>query len=215
MGATDTLDALLAHETDAITHAGWWRRVAGMSVGSTLVLAGTLAAVLWLRPAVVPLVQLVHVDEQGAARLVGTPTPMADYTPADWQWITMLRSYVLYLRWRGLDEGQVHLAWDWLKAHTCGMAADQLKRYYDLEQPFEHLGVKKREVRNITVTQGDMAGLYTVLWTEVLTDGVAVPVTTTQSVSFGVARRPVTKELAQAQRNPFGLCVRQWGGLQL
>ena len=159
-------------------------------------------------------VKLVHVTSDGVAEDRGT-VAMAQYTPADWQWISMLRQWVLDLRWQGLDLLQTQHAWERLKWHTCGEAVEQVQRYFALMEPFDHIGARKREVRDIIVTKGDMEGLWTVLWQEVLVQGAQQAETTRQSVSFSVARRKVTKEMERAQVNGFGLCVKKVGGLAL
>jgi type IV secretory pathway TrbF-like protein len=209
----DTLDVLLSQNTEQIQNARYWQWVALGAVGLALACAGLAYIGWWTRPAVVPMVQHVYVDEQGTATSVGSPIPMAEYTPADWQWVQMLREWVLRLRWRGLDERQMALAWEWLRWHTCGQAVEHLNRYHTVDKPFELIGVKKREVTTINVAKGDLPQVYTVIWTEVLTNGPQAPVTSTQSVSFAVARREVEK--AGRQINPFGLCVRAFGGLNL
>jgi type IV secretory pathway TrbF-like protein len=165
-----------------------------------------------VRPEVVPLVKLVHVDSAGVARDVRS-VAMAQYTPAEWQWVGMVREWVLMLRWKGLDVRHTQLAWDWLKWHSCGEAVEQLQRYFDVDEPFEHIGIRKREVLDVHVTKGDIEGLWTVLWKEVYVNGAQPPVTTQQSVSFAVARRTVTKDMEQV--NGFGLCVKKFGGLTL
>jgi len=207
------LDRLIGQRDVRAQELRWWRRGA---LGA-LAVAGLCAGLAYLgwyaRPEVVPLVQHVFVDAQGTAVSVGPPIPMAQYTPQDWQWIQMVREYVVRLRWRGLDEGQLIQAWQWLELHTCGQAEEQLRRYKDVEKPFEKIGLKRREISNVNVTKGDMPLMYTVLWTEIYTAGVQLPVTTTQSVTFGVARRAV--EPAQRAVNGFGLCVRVIGGLTL
>lgn len=208
----DALDTLLAQDTERLQDLAWWRRLAIGATGTALLCASLAVAGWWLRPEVVPLVKLVHVDQEGVAREVRT-VPMAQYTPADWQWVGMLRDWVLDLRWKGLDIRQTHLAWDRLKWHACGEAVEQLQRYFDVEEPFEHVGVRKREVLDVNVTKGDIDGLWTVLWREVYVDGAKPATHTQQSVSFAVARRTVTKEMEQA--NGFGLCVKKFGGLKL
>ena len=106
-------------------------------------------------------------------------------------------------------------SWDWLKAHTCGEAVDQLSRYFSEDEPFEHPGSRKREVRNLMVTKGDIPGLWTVLWEEIYVHGTQPPERKQQSVSFAVGRRKVTKEMVRDQSNLFGLCVKKLGGLNL
>lgn len=208
----DTLDEVLGQDMEQATNYTWWRAIAIGGMG-TAMLCGTLAVVGWImRPDVQAFVQLVHVTSDGQVEDRGT-VAMAHYTPADWQWIGMLRQWVLALRWRGLDVRHAHLAWDWLKWHSCGEAVEQLQRYFTVEEPFEHIGVRKREVLNIMVTKGDIDGLWTVLWKEVAVHGAQPPVERQQSVSFAVARRKVTAEMHQ--QNGFGLCVKKFGGLQL
>lgn len=209
----NTLDKLLEQDTDQLDTAVWWRRVAVGAIGSTLLCASLAVNGFFFRPDVVPLVQFVHVDADGVARMVGKPIPMSQYTPADWQWVGMLREFVLKLRWRGLDLRQTQLAWEWLRWYSCGEAVGQLQRYFDLEEPYDYIGTRTREILDINVTKGDVAGLWTVLWKEVYTNGSQPSVTTIQSVSFGVARRSVTKEMEQG--NGFGLCVKNIGGLAL
>jgi type IV secretory pathway TrbF-like protein len=208
----DTLDALLDQDTDRLADVAWWRRLAIGATASTL-LCASLAVMGWgLRPDVVPLVKIVQVDPEGVARAVRT-VPMAQYTPADWQWVGMLRQFVLALRWRGLDVRQTHLAWEWLTWHSCGEAVEQLQRYFAVDEPFDHVGTRKREILDVNVTKGDIDGLWTVLWKEIYVQGARPPVTTLQSVSFAVARRTVKQEMEQI--NGFGLCVKKFGGLKL
>ena len=121
----DTLDRLLAQDTEQVRQGAWWQWLA-LGAMATALLCATVAVIGWVsRPDVHALVKLVHVTSDGVAEDRGT-VAMAQYTPADWQWIGMLRQWVLALRWRGLDVRQTHLSWDWLKAHTCGEAVDQL-----------------------------------------------------------------------------------------
>ena len=208
----DTLDQLLAQDTEQVTTRAWWQWLA-IGAMATAFLCAAVAVIGWgFRPEVHTVVTLVHVTEDGIPQDRGT-VAMAQYTPADWQWITMLRQWVLDLRWRGLDVRQTHLAWERLKWHSCGEAIEQLQRYFAADEPFEHIGIRKREVLNIMVTKGDIDGLWTVLWKEVYVQGAQPPVETQQSVSFAVARRKVTKEMGQI--NGFGLCVKKIGGLTL
>ena len=208
----DTLDQLLAQDVDHVATGAWWQWLA-LGAMATAVLCATLAVMGWvMRPDVQTVVKLIHVTSDGVAEDRGT-VALSEYTPADGQWIGLLRQWVLALRWRGLDVRQSHLAWDWLRWHSCGEAVEQLQRYYHVEEPFEHMGMRKREILNITVTKGDIDGLWTVLWKEMYVHGAQLPVETQQSVSFAVARRKVTKEIAQA--NGFGLCVKKFGGLNL
>jgi type IV secretory pathway TrbF-like protein len=210
--ADDTLDKLLAQDTERLNDLTWWQRVACGAIALAILCASLTVIGWWLRPEVVPLVKLVQVDQEGVAREVRT-VPMAQYTPADWQWVGLLREWVLKLRWRGLDVRQTHLAWEWLRWHACGEAVEQLQRYFDVEEPFAHTGTRKREILDVNVTKGDIDGLWTVLWKEIYVQGAQPPVTTLQSVSFAVARRHVTKEMGQL--NGFGLCVKKFGGLKL
>jgi type IV secretory pathway TrbF-like protein len=208
----DALDAVLAQNMEKLK---WLQWVQWMAAGSTAVALVCALLAVWgwfFRPEVVPLVKLVHVDQEGVAREVRT-IAMADYTPADWQWVGMLRQWVLDLRWRGLDVRGTHFAWERLRATSCGEAVEQLKRYQTLDEPFKHIGVRTRDVLNINVTKGDIDGLWTVLWDEVSVDGARPKVETHQSVSFAVARRPVTA--AMEQINGYGLCVKKFGGLKL
>ena len=179
----DTLDRLLAQDTEQVRQGAWWQWLA-LGAMATALLCATVAVLGWVsRPDVHALVKLVHVTPDGVAEDRGT-VAMAQYTPADWQWIGMLRQWVLALRWRGLDVRQTHLSWAWLKAHTCGEAVDQLSRYFSEDEPFEHLGSRKREVRNLMVTKGDIPGLWTVLWEEIYVHGSHPPERKQQSVSF-------------------------------
>ena len=59
-----------------------------------------------------------------------------------------------------------------------------LSRYFSEDEPFEHIGSRKREVRNLMVTKGDIPGLWTVLWEEVYVHGSHPPERRQQSVSF-------------------------------
>lgn len=207
----DVLDSILAVDTDQAADKRRWVIVALSAIAAT-VLCITITIIREVsRADVHVVVKMVHVTEDGKVEDRGT-VAMADYTPADWQWISMLRQWVLMLRWRGLDVRQAHLAWEWLKWHSCGEAIEQLQRYYAIEEPFEHIGVRKREVLNIVVTKGDIDGLWTVLWQEVYVDGAQPAKHERQSVSFAVARRKVTRAMEQV--NGFGLCVRKLGGLQ-
>ena len=206
----DVLDRILAIDTEQAADARWWRIVALAAIAATILCATVLIIREVRRGEVQSFVKLVHVTDDGKVEDRGT-VAMADYTPADWQWISMLRQWVLMLRWRGLDVRQAHLAWEWLKWHSCGEAVAQLQRYYAIEEPFEHIGVRKREVLNIVVTKGDIDGLWTVLWQEVYVDGAQPAKHERQSVSFAVARKKVTREMQDA--NGFGLCVRKLGGL--
>ena len=207
----DVLDSILAVDTDQAADKRRWVIVALSAIAATI-LCITITIIREVsRADVHVVVKLVHVTEDGKVEDRGT-VAMADYTPADWQWIGMLRQWVLMLRWRGLDVRQAHLAWEWLKWHSCGEAIEQLQRYYAIEEPFEHIGVRKREVLNIVVTKGDIDGLWTVLWQEVYVDGAQPAKHERQSVSFAVARRKVTRAMEQV--NGFGLCVRKLGGLQ-
>jgi len=214
MDDQDVLDHFYRGEMAQVTDARWWKWLA-LGALATALLCGTLAVIGWvLRPDVQTVVKLVHVTEAGVAEDRGT-VAMAQYTPAEWQWIALLRQWVLALRWQGLDVRQTQLAWEWLKWHTCGEAVEALQRYYTVMEPFEHVGTRKREVLNIMVTKGDIDGLWTVLWKEITVQGSQQAVESQQSVSFAVARRTVTKEMARSQINPFGLCVKQVGGLTL
>ena len=207
----DTLDRILAQDVEQVTTDTWWQWLALGALATALLCAVVAGVVIVSRPEIQTVVKLVHVTSDGGAEDRGT-VALAQYTPADWQWIAMLRQWVLDLRWRGLDVRQSHLAWERLKWHSCGEAIDQLQRYYAVDEPFEHIGVRKREILNIVVTKGDIDGLWTVLWKEVYVQGAQPPVETQQSVSFAVARRKVTKEMGQI--NGFGLCVKKLGGLQ-
>ena len=206
----DVLDSILAVDTDQAADKRRWVIVALSAIAATI-LCITLTIIREVsRADVHVIVKLVHMTDDGTVEDRGT-VAMADYTPADWQWIGMLRQWVLMLRWRGLDVRQAHLAWEWLKWHSCGEAVAQLQRYYAIEEPFQDIGVRKREVLNIVVTKGDIDGLWTVLWQEVYVDGAQPAKHERQSVSFAVARKKVTREMEQA--NGFGLCVKKLGGL--
>jgi type IV secretory pathway TrbF-like protein len=210
--AEATLDTILEQDTAQEKRAWNWQLIAFGTMLTTLASMG-LAYVGWLtRPEVMPFVQLVQVDDQGKAQMIGDPLRVDVYRPQEAEWSRMLGEWVLRFRWRGVDKPQAQQAWTWLEMYSCGAAREQLQKYIEVEKPMEQLGVRKRQLTLKNIFKSDMPHAWTVLWEEMEITGPQAPVTTVNSGTFTVGRRKVANT-AMRLHNPLGLCVTgfHWG----
>lgn len=210
--AEATLDSILAQDTAQEKRAWSWQLVA---IGSMILAVASmgLAYVGWFtRPEVYPFVQIVQVDDQGKAHMIGQPQHVGRYAPQDAEWSRMLGEWVLRFRWRGIDRPQAQQAWTWLDMYSCGTAREQLQRYVEVEKPMEQLGLKKRQITIKNILKSDMPYAWTVLWEELEIVGPQTPTTTVNSGTFTVGRRKVENTVMRLH-NPLGFCVTgfHWG----
>jgi type IV secretory pathway TrbF-like protein len=151
-------------------------------------------------------VQTVQVNEDGKVLNLGVPVDLIAYEPQDAQWLDMLSEWVRRVRWRGSDEVQAKLDWNWARAHLCGgpvmRLMDEVEKH---ETPFDGLGKELVSVEIKAATATAAPKTYHVFWEETTT------AYTQQrrhqfTGTFTVGRlRPATQAILM--QNRLGLCI--------
>lgn len=174
-------------------------------VGVLVVLGGLLAWVFAARTQVQAFVQVVQVDELHKVHLVGEPQALLSYTPPEGVWLDMLGEWVRKVRWRGGDEQLARQEWRWAYLHSCQDARALLQHLEETEKPFV-VGKRLVAVQLKSVTKSDVPRAYTVLWDEVITEGMRQPTVQHWTGTFSVGRTPAPT-LETALYNRLGVCV--------
>lgn len=170
-----------------------------------MLLGGVLAWVFAARSQVQAFVQVVQVDEMQKVHLVGEPQALLSYSPPEGVWLDMLGEWVHKVRWRGLDEQLARQEWRWAYLHSCPDARAVLQHLEETEKPF-HVGKRLIAVQLKSVTKSEVPRAYTVLWDEVITEGMRQPTVQHWTGTFSVGRTPAPT-LETALYNRLGLCV--------
>jgi type IV secretory pathway TrbF-like protein len=172
---------------------------------TVLLLGIVLAWVFAARSEVQAFVQVVQVDEAGKVHLLGQPQELLQYTPPEGIWLDMLGEWVRKVRWRGVDEQLARQEWRWAYRHSCKDARAVLQYVEETEKPFS-MGRRLVAVQLKSVTKSDVPRAYTVLWDEIVTEGLRQPVVQHWTGTFSIGRTGAPT-LETALYNRLGLCV--------
>jgi type IV secretory pathway TrbF-like protein len=208
--------------TEELSRLDTWYRVISTRDGTAerqvwhwkMVAAALVATVLGVgvwdhlapRTEVKAFVQTVQVDEGGRVIHLGLPHDLLAYEPQDAQWLDMLSEWVRRVRWRGSDEIQAKVDWNWARAHLCGgpvmRLMDEMEKH---EKPFDDLGKQLVSVEIKAATATAAPKTYHVFWEETTTE-YTLQRTNTFTGTFTVGRmRPATQ--AVLMQNRLGLCI--------
>jgi type IV secretory pathway TrbF-like protein len=192
----------------ALWHAHNWRRLALTLLAAVLVLVSVVVYQARRASQVQAFVQVVQMTEEKRLVQIGVPMDLLAYTPEDGAWMDLASQWVIKRRWKGDEESmkRTRNEWQWLYAHTCGLAAHDLKRAEETEQPFKARG-QRASVEVKTITKTTTPGSYQVLWHEVVADKGQSTIKAQDFIGTFTVGRLRPKTMAEALENRLGLCV--------
>lgn len=156
----------------------------------------------------VPLIQPVAIDEAGHFQVIGVPQRLADYTPAESQYLDMLRDWIQDVRWRSDDPILSEAKWRAAEAHTCGDAVALLAQEKAHRQ--QETGPKPKVTLSIPqFSRAPVTGLqmWHGTWVETVTEFGKKPTDRARSGTFSMGRR-MPKNAKEYDANRAGVCVR-------
>lgn len=189
-------------------HTRLWQRFALVLVVALLACVSVIVSLAMKASRVAVFVQPVQLTDEGTMVLIGVPQDLLAYQPQDSEWMDMLAQWVTKRRWKGDESGMKRTMndWSWLSRHSCGLAAKQLKREEEREQPFKASKARSSiEIKSITKTATPSS--HQVTWKEVTIDSAESTLREVSYIGTFTVGRVRPKNLAEAMDNRLGLCV--------
>lgn len=195
-------------DTDAEAYRRRAERKANVFLGLFILVCGVSIHLALRLTQQVPLIQPVAIDEAGHFQVIGVPQRLADYTPAESQYLDMLRDWIQDVRWRSDDAVLSEAKWRAAEAHTCGEAVALLAQ--EKAHRHQETGPKPKVTLSIPqFSRAPVAGLqmWHGTWVETVTEFGKKPVDRPRSGTFSMGRR-MPKNAKEYDANRAGVCVR-------
>lgn len=185
-----------------------WRTIWGsIGWGLFVVAAGICFHLMNRLTQQIPLIQPVTMNDAGHFQVIGVPQRLIDYTPADSQYLDMLRDWIQDVRWRSKDLILSEAKWRAAEAHTCGDAVALLAQEKDRRK--QETGPKP-EI-SVTIPQFSKAPVAGIqmwhgTWIETVTEFGKKPQEQARSGTFSMGRL-LPKNAKEYDANRAGVCV--------